>query len=158
MKLIRLSKTCLIKTYSKVCIGKNQICLMHFPFRMVWKRDDLSLLILNFALEYSIRKVQETQEGLELNGTPQFLAYGDDVNITDKKTNTIRNNIEGLLEASRMVSLEVNAEKTMYMVVSHHNNTGQNHSSPTANKLWKSDKLKYLGTNQNCNHKEIKSW
>jgi hypothetical protein len=42
--------------------------------------DALSPLIFNFALGYAIRKVQEDQVGLKLNGTHQPLAYADDVN------------------------------------------------------------------------------
>jgi len=40
-----------------------------------------------------------------------------------------------LLDASREVSLEVNTEKTKYMVMSRHKNAGQNHDLPIVNKF-----------------------
>jgi hypothetical protein len=40
--------------------------------------DALSSLFLNFALQYTIRKVQENQEELELNGTHQRVVYDND--------------------------------------------------------------------------------
>ena len=51
--------------------------------------DALSPLLFNFALEYAIRKVQETNLGLDINGTHQVLAYADDVNLIGDDIRTI---------------------------------------------------------------------
>jgi hypothetical protein len=67
--------------YSKVCIGKHMPDKFSYPKWSKTRRCFIALL-LNFILEYSIRKVQENQVGLQLNGIHQFLAYaGDDVNL-----------------------------------------------------------------------------
>jgi len=55
-KLIRLIKTSLTETYSRVRVGKN--VSDRFPIRNGSKQGDaLSPMIFNFALEYAIRRV-----------------------------------------------------------------------------------------------------
>jgi hypothetical protein len=63
---------------------------------------------------------------LKLNGTRQLLVYADDVNILGGSIHTIRKNIEALVITSKEIGLEVNNEKTKYMVMSRDQNAGQN--------------------------------
>jgi hypothetical protein len=68
-------------------------------------------LLFNSALEYTISKFQENQVGMKLNGIHQLLVYADDVNPLGDNVDTMKKNTETLIDASKEVRLEVNAEK-----------------------------------------------
>jgi len=158
-KLARLIKMSLTETYSRVRVGKN--VSDRFPIRNGLRQGDaLSPLLLNFALEYAIRRVQVKQDGLKLNGTHQLLAYADDVNILGGATHTLQENAEALVAATREIGVEVSADKTNYMVMSRDQNAGQNHSVRVDNNTFERvEEFKYLETNltiQNSIREEIK--
>ena len=123
MKLVRLIKMCLNKTYSRVLVS-NHLSDM-FSLRNGLKRGDaLSPLLFNFAVEYAIMCVQVNQGGLKLNGTHQLLVYADDVNILEGSVHTVKENAEALIVASKEIGLEVYADTTKYMVMSRDQNAG----------------------------------
>jgi hypothetical protein len=65
--------------------------------------------------------------GLKLNGTPQLLVYANDVNLLGDNIDTIKKNTEFFIDAKKKVGLEVNTEQSKYMLLSRHQNAGQNH-------------------------------
>ena len=133
-----------------------------FPIRNGLKQGDaLSPLLFNFALEYAIRRVQVNQDGLKLNGTHQLLSYADDVNMLGGSAHTVKENAEALVVATKEIGLEVNADKTKYMIMSRDQNAGRSHSMKIDNRSFERvEEFKYLGTtltNKNYILEEIKS-
>ncbi|KAJ4437296.1 hypothetical protein ANN_17434 [Periplaneta americana] len=84
----------------------------------------------------------------------------DDVNMLGENPQTIRENMEILLEANKAIGLEVNPEKIKYMIMSHDQNIVRNGNIKIGDLSFKEvEKFKYLGatvTNINDTREEIK--
>jgi hypothetical protein len=82
------------------------------------------------------------------------------VNLLGDNIDTIKKNTETLIDVSKEVSLEINAEKTKYMLLSRHQNVGQNWDIKVGNSLFENvPHFRYLGTtvtNQNLIEEEYK--
>jgi len=90
-----------------------------FHIRNVLKQGDVPPPLLSkFALEYAIRRVQVSQDGLKLNGTHRLVVYADDVNILGGDVHNVKGNAVALVVASKETGLEVNAGKAKFMAMS----------------------------------------
>jgi hypothetical protein len=73
----------------------------------------------------------------------------------------VQKNAETLIVASKELGLEVNADKTKYMVMSRDQNAGRSHSRKTDNSsLERVEEFKYLGTsltNQNASRDKLRA-
>jgi hypothetical protein len=150
---------CLNKTYSEIRIGKHSF--VNFPVQNGLKQgDSFSSLLFNFAFEYVIRKVQVNEVSLKLNGMHQLLVYADDINLLGDNVGTIKKNTETLINISKEVGLEVNTEKTKYMLLSLRQNAGRNHVKNIVIRCFENVALlKYLGitvTNQNLFRRKLR--
>jgi len=88
------------------------------------KGDSVSPLVFNFAVEYDIRGVQVTPDGLKLYGTYQLLVCADDINLLGESVYIIKGKKGAMVVVSKEIGLEVNADKTKYMVMSRHLKAG----------------------------------
>jgi hypothetical protein len=62
---------------------------------------------------------------LKLNGTYRFVVYFDDVNIVGGSVFTVKGSIKFLVIASKETGMEINADKTLYMIMGRDQNAGR---------------------------------
>jgi late competence protein required for DNA uptake (superfamily II DNA/RNA helicase) len=87
--------------------------------------------------------------GLKLYGTHQLLIYADDVNLLGDNIDAIKKNMETLFDGSKEVGLEVNTEKTKYMLLSRHQNAGQSYYIKIPNRCFENVPKFRFGSNYN---------
>jgi hypothetical protein len=63
--------------------------------------------------------------------------YGYYRNLLGDNVDTIKKNTQTLIDAGKEVGLEVTTEKTKYMLLSRHQNAGQNHDIKIGNRCFK---------------------
>ena len=61
-----------------------------------------------------------------LNGKYQLLLYADEINMLGENLQTFRENTEIFIKASKDIGLEVNSDKTKYMITCRQQNIVQN--------------------------------
>ena len=149
MKLVGLIKMCLNETYSRVWVGK------HFLLRMGLNKEMLYCHCFSTLLQSM--PVGGKPEQLEI----KLLAYADDVNTLGRSVHMTKKNTEALELVSKEIRLEVNVDKSRYLVMSGDQIAGQSHNMKTDNvSSERVEQFKYLGTtliNQNSIQEEIKS-
>jgi hypothetical protein len=69
------------------------------------------------------------------------------VNLLRDNIDTIKKNTETFIDASKEVGLEMNVERTKYMLLSRHQNVGENRVIKIANRSFENvSQFKYMGT------------
>jgi hypothetical protein len=69
----------------------------------------------------------------------------DDVNLLEDNTDTIKENKETLIDASKEIGLEINMETAKYMILIYHQKVGQNRDIKIANRPFENvSHFKYL--------------
>jgi hypothetical protein len=88
------------------------------------------------------------------------MVHADVVNLLGDNIDTIKRNAEALIGVSKEVGLEINVEKTKYILLSRHHNVARNWDIKIANRSFENvSQFRYLGTtvaNQNLIQEEIK--
>ena len=111
---------------------------------MVWN-DALLPLHFNWAVEYAVKRVQLHQDDLKLYDTQQRLVYADDVTIFGSSIHSVEKNTEALVVAGKEIWLQINADKTKYVVIYWDQIAEWNHGIKTDNKsLEKVEEFEYL--------------
>ena len=124
---------------------KANICLTCFSLRMVSNRRCFIAIAFQLCCRTRYYESAGKSGGLKLNGAHQLLVYVDDVSILGRSVHTIKENAEALIVASKEIGLEVNTDKTKYVVMYRYQKAGLSHNIKTDNSSIETvEEFKYL--------------
>ncbi|KAL4120153.1 hypothetical protein QTP88_012884 [Uroleucon formosanum] len=120
----------------------------------------LSSILFNFYSEYIFREaLNEIEEGISINGTRlNNLSYADDAIVFADSIEGLQLLMDRITEASMRYGLDINTNKTKFMIISKEDITGV-HLSINQSRIERVHKYQYLGTvinDQWDNAEEIK--
>jgi RNAse (barnase) inhibitor barstar len=158
-KLVRLVKACVQKSKCKVKF--NGELSEDFSVETGLRQGDaLSPTLFNIALESVVREVLDDVTGLRIGEGHQITlaAYADDIIIIGETEEDLKWSAEKLISKGKEIGLQVNEEKTKYLIVSRREQV-QNSLVVGGFTFERVSNFKYLGVdvNQQANsHEEIK--
>jgi hypothetical protein len=169
MPIIR-SRVSLNKSQHTVVSHLADLCVLKYDVgnhepKIAWHVSSYKWLetrwcCITIRFRYAIRRVQVIQDGFKLHGTYQFW-FMPTILINWANVHTVKENAEALAMTSKETGLEVNADKTEYMVMYWDQTAGRSYSMKIDNgSSERVVEFTYLGTtlmNQNSIQEEIKS-
>ena len=161
-KLINLIKMNIDHTDIKVKVGHSTSNVVQVTTGLR-QGDALSPILFNIALEKVVREIRMDQGGVRIgDANIGLLAYADDIVLLAENKDQLRRQANKLIENAKRIGLEINTEKTEYMVVQrkvplNNQNSGLEVEGHTFKRI---QQFKYLGamlTQQNEINNEVKA-
>ena len=141
-KIIRLIKMTMSESIGQVKIFGG--ITDPFPINTGLKQGDgLAPILFNMALHWAVNKTQVDLQNTLLYKSIQIVGYADDLNIMARTRNVIEDTYKELEQATAKMGLQVNREKTKYMVQKRDRN--KNLVQGSRNAFEEVEKFKYLG-------------
>jgi hypothetical protein len=146
-KLVRLIEISLTHTRGKVVIQGSTTDDFKVD-RGLKQGNVISAILFNIVLEYVISRLTITPKGIIFNKMTEFIAYADDTVLLGRSVNYLKETLEELKQGAKKVGLEINQDKTKYMIMSRNKDKWQKVQDFTSGEVSyeRVDTFKYLGS------------